>query len=126
MNDMSSHPDQSSRRDYLRLELGVIARLETLDGRRKVEIRDLSQGGARVKLLDEGEPFDKGVLCWLGFDTYAVVGRRIGNELGLVFDVPLRPVVIKKTREMAPRIWRNDSCYLGAMARDFVNGTFNT
>ena len=123
---MSAHPENPTRRDYMRLELGVIARLETLDGRRKVEIRDLSQGGARVKLLDHGEPFDKCVLCWLGFDSYAVVGRRIGKELGLVFDFPLRPAVIKKTREMAPRIWRNNSIYLGAMARDFANGTFNT
>ena len=123
---MPAEPDNSSRRDYLRLELGVIARVETLDGRRKVEIRDLSQGGARVKLLDDGEPFEKCVLCWLGFDTFAVVGRRCGNELGLIFDFPLRPVVIKKTREMATRIWRTDSTYLCAMARDFVNGTFNT
>lgn len=113
---------EEGRRDYLRLELGVLAYMETLEGRKKVEIIDLSQGGARVKLLAPVENIKDCVLVWLGFDTYATIGRRDGDELGLVFDVPLRPAVIKKTREMAPRIWRNDSAYLGAMARDFVQG----
>ena len=113
---------EEGRRDYLRLELGVLAHIETLEGRKKVEIIDLSQGGARVKLLAPVDNIKDCVLVWLGFDTYATIGRREGNELGLVFDVPLRPAVIKKTREMAPRIWRNDSVYLSAMARDFVQG----
>lgn len=65
-------------------------------------------------------------MCWLSFDSYARVGRRNGNELALVFDFPLRLGVIKQTRNLAPGIWRNDSVYQGAIARDFVQGTYTT
>ena len=126
MTTMRQSSSEEGRRDYLRLELGVLAHIETLEGRKKVEIIDLSQGGARVKLLAPVENIKDCVLVWLGFDTYASIGRREGDELGLVFDVPLRPVIIKKTREMAPRIWRNDSAHLGAIARDFVQGNQGT
>lgn len=122
MTAMRQSSGEEGRRDYLRLDLGLLAHIETLEGRKKVEIIDLSQGGARVKLLAPVENIKDCVLVWLGFDTYATIGRRDGDELGLVFDVPLRPVVIKKTREMAPRVWRNDSVYLCAIARDFVQG----
>lgn len=118
--------DEEGRRDYLRLDLGVLAHIETLEGRKKVEIVDLSQGGARIRLLAPVENIKDCVLVWLGFDTYATIGRRNGDEIGLIFDVPLRPGVIKKTREMAPRVWRNDSVYLSEIARDFVQGGHNT
>ena len=39
-------------RDFLRLPLGVLGYLETLGGRKRVEIVDLSQGGAHILLLD--------------------------------------------------------------------------
>ena len=126
MSDPGAKFDDESRRDFLRLNLGVIARIETLEGRKKVEILDLSQGGARIRLLVDAEPFKECVLCWLSFDSYARVGRRNGNELALVFDFPLRPGVIKQTRNQAPGIWRNDSVYQGAIARVFVQGTYNT
>ena len=50
-----SSDDQAPRRAYSRLHLGISAQLETLDGRQRVRMIDLSQGGAHLILSKPGD-----------------------------------------------------------------------
>lgn len=108
MGAMPISQDDQSKRDFLRVEVGLAAHLVTLEGPKSVRILDLSQGGARIATA-EGVATDgirDCLLCWLGFEAFGSVGRRQGNEIVMVFDEPLRPVVIKKTKEHAPFVVR--------------------
>lgn len=101
-------PEENAKRDFLRVEVGLAAHLVTLEGPKRVHILDLSQGGARIA-VSEGvsvEDIRDCLLSWLGFEAFGTVGRRQGNEFAMVFDEPLRPVVIKKTREHSPFVVR--------------------
>ena len=91
------------RRAYARLELGLEAHFDTLDGRQAVRLVDLSQAGAHV-ILSEPVPLSEGVLSWLRFDTFGVVVWQNEEHIGLEFDrlVPLPQLV--ETRLRAPSI----------------------
>ena len=118
--------EDREERDYIRLPLGVLARLETLDGRRKVEIVDLSQGGAHLLLLDiepsAAAQITDCVLAWLGFDAFGRVSWQRGQHIGIAFDEPLRPIVIKETRKNAPVMVRRDFDELRNAAKLWASG----
>jgi hypothetical protein len=102
------------RRAYARLELGLEAHFDTLDGRQSVRLVDLSQAGAHLVLSDPA-PVSEGVLSWLRFDTFGVVVWQNEEHIGLQFDrlVPLPQLI--ETRHRAPSI-------VLEMAQDWVAG----
>lgn len=104
------------RRRHLRVQLGIPARLLTLDERSEVRLVNLSQSGARI-VLPQAEPVKEGVLEWLGFDTFAIAVWQEGKEVGLEFDRPLPPQWLRETHIAAPEVVREEE--IGA-ARDFV------
>lgn len=91
------------RRAHSRLQVGIDASLETLDGRQTVRLIDLSQVGAHLRL---GQPdgVREGVLRWLGFETFGIAMWQNEDEVGLKFDEVLSPEVIRETRDRAPSI----------------------
>jgi hypothetical protein len=109
-----------SRRATPRLQLGIGARFDTLDGRQSVRLIDLSQGGAHV-ILSEANDFSEGVLAWLGFDSYAVVAWQRDDHVGLAFDRPLPLGWLVATRKRAPSVVQEEA--MGAeLARAWVSG----
>ncbi|MBO0749243.1 MAG: PilZ domain-containing protein [Porphyrobacter sp.] len=112
---------QSRRRAHSRLRLGISAHLQTLDGRRKIRLIDLSQGGARIVL---GEPLDtrQGVLKWFHFEAFGTVVWREGKHLGIGFDEALPLSVLIETRQWAPTVVREDAIRARKAAREWVTG----
>ena len=93
------------RRTYSRLQVGIGAHFDTLDGRQGVRLIDLSQGGAHL-ILERPEAVREGVLSWLGFDAFGAVVWQHREHVGLEFDelVPLAAMV--ETRLRAPSVVR--------------------
>ncbi|WP_324827128.1 hypothetical protein [Qipengyuania zhejiangensis] len=112
MDGKPSDPETPHNRGFLRVALGVLGHLETLEGRKRVEIMDLSQGGAHAVFLDEADAakldVNDCVLRWLGFDAFGTVTRRDGAHLAIAFDELLRPGVIKETNKQAALVVRNE------------------
>jgi hypothetical protein len=109
------------RRTSPRLQLGIGARFDTLEGRQKVRLIDLSQGGAHV-ILSRPEPVREGVIGWLRFDSYAVVAWQRGDHVGLEFDRPLPLSCLVETRKRAPSVVQEEA--MGSeMAKAWVTGS---
>lgn len=121
MTDMPVDQGQAPRRVHLRLQLGMPARLETLDGRQRVRLIDLSQGGAHV-IANQDSDFHEAVLTWLRFETFGSVVWREGRDVGLEFDKLLPLGVLVETRLRAPTVVREEE---EQAAREWVAGTFN-
>ena len=120
MADPHANGETPSRRANPRLELGIGAHFDTLDGRQKVRLLDLSQGGAHVILSEPGE-VREGVLAWLGFDSYAVVAWQQEDHVGLTFDRPLPLAWLVETRKRAPSVVQEEA--MGSeLARAWVEG----
>jgi PilZ domain-containing protein len=100
----------------MRLQLGISARFETLDGRQRVRLMDLSQGGAHLVLSENGE-FREGMLTWLRFETFGTVVWHEGPRIGLEFDKLLPLGVLVETRLRAPSVVREEEEQL---AREWV------
>jgi hypothetical protein len=105
------------RRAYSRLEVGIPAYFDTLDGRLKVRLVDLSQGGAHL-VLPSAEPVTEGVLSWLRFDTFAIAVWQREEHLGLEFDRLLPISCLMETRHRAPSVVRE-------AAEAWVQGTLS-
>ena len=120
MTDLSEDPGQAARRAHMRLQLGITARLETLDGRQQVRLMDLSQGGAHVILSQEGN-VRQAVLTWLRFEIFGAVAWHDGARIGLEFDKQLPLGVLVETRLCAPSAVREEE---EQAAREWVGGTF--
>lgn len=120
MADMTDVPvDQSQApRAFPRLQLGISAQLETLEGRQRVRLMDLSQGGARVILGNPGS-IRECVLTWIRFETFAIVAWVDGKHVGLEFDKPLPLSVLVETRQRAPSVVREEA---ERAAQDWVAG----
>lgn len=119
-----AHPhaagEMPSRRAAPRLQLGIGARFDTLDGRQNVRLIDLSQGGAHVILSQPGE-VSEGVLAWLGFDSYAAAAWQRDDHVGLTFDRPLPLAWLVETRKRAPSVVQEEA--MGSeLARAWVSG----
>lgn len=108
------------RREHARLRLGIPAYFETLDGRQRVRLLDISQGGAHV-LLSEQNPIRQGVLMWLRFDAFGMTVWQEGDQLGMKFERSVAREWLIETREVAPDIVRDEALGISA-ARDFVEG----
>ena len=121
MTEMPVDQAQVPRRAHLRLQVGISAQLETLDGRQRVRLIDLSQGGAHVLLAQEDD-FDQAMLTWLRFETFGMVVWREGLDVGLEFDKLLPLGVLVETRLRAPTVVREEE---ERAAREWVAGTFN-
>ena len=103
MEDSPSDGEPDSRRAYSRLRVGIDAYLDTLDGRQKVRLIDLSQAGAHL-VLSKPETVREGVLRWLQFDTFGIAMWQQEDDVGLKFDRLLPPLVLDETRERAPAV----------------------
>lgn len=118
MTDLPVDPGQAPRRAFPRLQLGISAQLETLEGRQRVRLMDLSQGGAHIVLSQPGE-IKEGMLTWIRFETFGIVVWEDGKHLGLTFDKPLPLAVLVETRKRAPSVVREEE---ERIAREFVEG----
>ena len=119
--ESESSKDQSPRRGYSRLRLGIAARLETIAGTQSVRLIDLSQNGARLILSQPGDIRDA-VLTWLGFEAFGSVIWREDDQVGMHFAelVPIEQLL--ETRQRAPSVVREAELEAKAMAREWVAG----
>ncbi len=122
MTDSPADDGQAPRRAFARLQLGIAAQLETLDGRQTVRLIDLSQGGAHV-LVDGPGDIRQAVLRWLHFESFGFVVWREEEHIGLKFERPLPLAVLVETRRQAPSIVREEAMGAQLAARDWVAGT---
>ena len=124
MTDVPVHDDQAPRRAYSRLRLGISAQLQTLEGRQRVCLMDLSQGGAHV-ILSQPSSSDirQAVLTWLEFETFGTVAWQDEQNLGLEFDRRLPLSVLVETRQRAPSVVREEAMVAEQAAREWVAGT---
>ena len=119
-NDPADTPGGEGRRRFARLEVGIGAWLETLDGKQSVRLVDLSQGGAQL-ILSVPEEGGTGVLTWLDFETFGELAWQDGAQIGLTFDKPLSPGCLAETRRRAPSVVQDEAA--GAtIARAWVSG----
>jgi len=123
MTDTPEDRGQAPRRAFSRLRLGISAQLETLDGRQRVRLMDLSQGGAQVILSRPGN-FRQAVLTWLHFETFGTVMWYDNQHIGLKFDKLLPLGVLVETRQRAPSVVQDDAMGTAQAAKEWVAGTF--
>jgi hypothetical protein len=121
MTELPVDHGQAPRRLHLRLQLGISAQLETLDGRQRVDLIDLSQGGAHL-ILSQDSGCHEAVLTWLHFETFGTVVWHEGRDICLEFDKPLPLGVLVETRLRAPTVVRDEE---EAAAREWATGTSN-
>lgn len=120
MADSVTELGADSRRAFLRLRVGIGARLETLAGSQKVRLIDLSQGGARL-ILSRTQDAGAGVLTWLNFETFAELAWQEEGHVGLKFDKLLALGCLVETRQRAPSVVRDEE--LGSnLAQAWVSG----
>lgn len=119
MTDSPVHDGRAPRRAFPRLQLGISAQLETLEGRQRVRLMDLSQGGARIVLSKPGD-IKEGMLTWIRFETFGIVAWEDEQYVGLEFDKPLPLAVLVETRQRAPSVVREEE---ERIAREFVEGS---
>lgn len=100
--------DSEPQRTHQRMEVGVAARLQTIDGRKSASLVDLSQSGAHL-VLDEPVFGKQAVLFWLDFEVFGDIAWQRGNEVGIQFDgvLPLR--ILVETRRRAPLVVQEES-----------------
>ena len=100
--------DSGSQRTHQRMEVGVAARLQTIDGLKNASLVDLSQSGAHL-VLDEPVSGNQAVLFWLDFEVFGDIAWQRGNEVGIQFDgvLPLR--ILVETRRRAPLVVQEES-----------------
>ncbi|KWV96260.1 MULTISPECIES: PilZ domain-containing protein [unclassified Erythrobacter] len=121
MTDTTQHVSPL-RRDYQRLTLGVPAILETIDARHRVEIVDISQGGAQLVLPRKDAFAQECLLIWLHYEAFGSVSWRKGAHIGLTFDEPLSHKTIFETRRNAEAIVRQDAERTQNEARNWAQG----
>lgn len=122
MSHSPNDHDPAPRRAYSRLRLGISAQLETLDGRQRIRLIDLSQGGAHVILSKPGR-LREAVLTWLRFETFGTIAWQEGQHIGLHFDKLLPLAVLVETRLQAPTVVREEAMGAYETAREWVAGT---
>lgn len=117
---LSPSAHQTRRRSRPRLRLGIPATLQTLHGRIEVQLLDISQSGARVRLRTSGCP-RSAVLHWLTYEAYGDVVWEKGGLCGMKFDPPLPADYILQTRQLAPAV-RTNLNPTQAAAKAFAEG----
>lgn len=107
MAESSDHNGVDGRRAFLRLQVGIGARLDTLDGSQQVRLIDLSQGGAHI-ILSRPEEAGAGMLTWMNFETFGELAWQEEDHVGLKFDKLLPPGCLAQTRLRAPSVVRDE------------------
>lgn len=110
------------RRKFPRLRMGIPAQMETVVGRKKVRVIDISQGGAQLVFDDEQIRFDYGLLLWLRFEAFGTLVWRDGPQYGIEFDQKLSPHVLFESRREAPTVIEELNYSVHTAARRFVEG----
>lgn len=108
MSAESGTHDDGPQRVHQRMEVGIAARLQTLDGLQNVRLVDLSQSGAHL-VLSEPAPLKQAVLTWLDFEVFGDIAWQRGANVGLQFDglLPLR--ILVETRRRAPMVVQEEA-----------------
>ena len=104
MTEPLSQNLKTPRRDFARLRLGVPAVLQTLDAKLNVEIIDISQGGAHIKLPSKDNFAKECLLVWLRYEAFGEVSWREGAHIGIRFEEPISHRAILATRKNAEAI----------------------
>jgi hypothetical protein len=125
MTDSPEIQGQAPRRAFSRLRLGISAQLETLDGRQRVRLMGLSQGGTQIVLSRPGD-IRQAVLTWLNFETFGTMAWHEDVHLGLKFDKLPPLAVLVETRKRAPSVVKEEAMVVHTAAREWVAGTFNS
>ena len=110
------------RRTQLRLQLGIPARLQTLNGLVAVQLLDLSRTGARLELPSR-EPLGCAVLFWLTFEAFGDLVWENGHFVGLQFETELPVGCIVRTRQLAPDVVISEETDARAVAAAWVTGS---
>ncbi len=108
MSEPQSPDTKMPRRDFDRLSLGVPAVLQTLDARLRVEIVNISQGGAQLILPSKDNFARECLLMWLRFEAFGEVSWREGANIGIRFEEPISHLAILATRKNAEAILQQD------------------
>lgn len=108
MSAESGANDNGPQRVHQRMEVGIAARLQTLDGLQNVRLVDLSQSGAHL-ILSEPAPLKQAVLSWLDFEVFGDIAWQRGDDVGIQFDgvLPLR--ILVETRLRAPLVVQEEA-----------------
>lgn len=122
MAEDAQQADETNR-GYARLALGVPATLQTLDARLKVEIVDISQGGAHVVLPSKDAYAKDCLLSWLRFEAFGTVAWREGAHIGIAFDESLSHATIFETRKNAASILEEEAAQVEKEARNWAQGS---
>ena len=121
MTEPMSKPD-TPRRDFARLRLGVPAVLQTLDAKLKVEIVDISQGGAHLVLPSKDSFAKECLLVWLRYEAFGEVSWREGAHIGIRFEEPISHKAILATRKNAEAILGQDAVQTKDEAKRWAQG----
>jgi hypothetical protein len=113
--------DHKPRRGKARLRTGIPAALVTMGGRQDIVLVDLSETGAGILVADAGH-IAGGLLQWMDYEVYGAVVRRVGQDVGLLFDAPIDPAWVLDTRAWLPEL-ADEKGRLRRFARDWVGGT---
>ena len=105
MNSSTTDESIDGRRNFARLNVGIAARLITLDGSQAVRLIDLSQGGAQLILSKPGG-IAAGLLTWLDYEAFGELAWHEDDRIGLKFERLLPLACLVGTREKAPSVVR--------------------
>ncbi len=120
MSNSGNDDALDGRRNFARLQVGIAARFDTLEGSQTVRLVDLSQGGAHIILGKPGSPA-AGLLTWLDFEAFGETAWQEGDSLGLTFERLLPLSCLVATRKRAPSVVRAEA--LGEdLAQAWVSG----
>ncbi|WP_137679733.1 PilZ domain-containing protein [Aurantiacibacter suaedae] len=92
-------PLNVGRRRDSRLRLSVPGQLITLTGTHKVNLRDVSQSGAKLVVPEEIKNGEDGVLVWLEYEAFGTIVWMENGFAGMAFDEPLPATVLLATRK---------------------------
>ena len=97
MGETAQIAPKFGRRRSPRMQLGMSARLITLDRTIPVVLENLSAEGARIT-LPAADDFVVGVLRWIDYHGFAEVVWREDCAVGLQFDQPISAEMLEVTR----------------------------
>ena len=109
------------RRQHLRHRLDLSARLIGPDSNVRVQIEDISTGGACIRLI-RPLAFDSARLCWLNFAVFGTVKWRQELRCGLMFDEPLSEECLAQTIEFGELITSDRTDKFLRLASAWVHG----
>ena len=117
MTKQGSIVPQGEERAHSRMQVGIAARLQTLEGPQDVRLVNISQNGAHV-LLGKPVPIKQAFLSWLDFEVFGDIVWQKGDKVGMQFDGVLPIRILVETRQRAPFVVQEEALAL----REWVEG----